>query len=148
MTLFPKNWHLGLAVALTGLMTAPIVLADSADNTVHAALSIEIASLDNYYDTAGSVTLLSRQIWDALFYIEPETAELTHALAASHSYVNDTTLEIELRQGVKFHDGRELTADDVVYTLNWIRNPDNAVRTITSPRFISSPNRRFYMWVA
>ena len=141
MTLFPKTWHLGLAVALTGLMTAPVVLADSADNTVHAALSIEIASLDNYYDTAGSVTLLSRQIWDALFYIEPDTAELTHALAASHSYIDDTTLEIELRQGVLFHDGRELTADDVVYTLNWIRNPDNAVRTITSPRFISSVER-------
>lgn len=141
MTLSIKNWHFGLAVALTGLMTAPVVLADSADNTVHAALSIEIASLDNYYDTAGSVTLLSRQIWDALFYIEPDTAELTHALAASHSYIDDTTLEIELRQGVLFHDGRELTADDVVYTLNWIRNPDNAVRTITSPRFISSVER-------
>jgi hypothetical protein len=51
MTFLPKHWHLGLAVALTGLMTAPVAMADSADNTVHAALSIEIANLDNYYDT-------------------------------------------------------------------------------------------------
>ena len=141
MTLFSKHWYLGLAVALTGFMTAPVALADKADNTVHAALTIEIANLDNYYDTAGSVTLLSRQIWDALYFIEPETAELVPALAAGHTYIDDTTIEIELRKGVKFHDGRDLTADDVVYTLNWIRNPDHSVRTITSPKFISAVER-------
>lgn len=141
MTLFSKNWTFGLALALGSAISAPPALADKADNTVHAALTIEIANLDNYYDTAGSVTLLSRQIWDALFYIEPETSELVPALAASHSYIDDTTLDIELRKGVLFHDGRELTADDVVYTLNWIRNPDNGVRTITSPKFIAGVER-------
>lgn len=141
MTLFTRHWHFGLAMALSGIMTAPVALASSADNTVNAALSIEIANLDNYYDTAGSATLMSRQIWDALFYIEPDTSELHHALAASHTYVDDTTLDIELRRGVLFHDGSELTADDVVYTLNWIRNADNRVRTITSPGFIAGVER-------
>jgi peptide/nickel transport system substrate-binding protein len=141
MTLLTKHWHFGLAVALTGMMAAPVAIAGSEDSTIRAALTIEIANLDNYYDTAGSATLMSRQIWDALFYIEPETSELKHALAASHTYVDDTTLEIELRRGVLFHDGRELKADDVVYTLNWIRNSDNGVRTITSPGFISEVER-------
>ena len=39
-------------------------------------------------------------------------------LATSWKYVDDTTLEFELRPNVVFHDGSKFTADDVVYTLN------------------------------
>ncbi len=141
MTLFSRSRDFGVALAVAGLLTTTTAYADAADNTMRAAFQIEIANLDNYYDTAGSVTVMSRHIWDALFYVEPETSELVLALAEGVTFVDDTTLEIDLRRGVQFHDGRELTADDVVYTLNWIRNPDNAVRTITSPRFIEDVER-------
>lgn len=33
-----------------------------------------------------------------------------------------------LRQGVKFHNGKELTADDVVWTINYVNDPRNAAR--------------------
>ena len=142
MTLFPNPRRFALAIAAATSLAAAVATApaqvQAANDTVRAAFQIEMASLDNYYDTAGSVTVISRHIWDALFYIEPETSELVPALAESHRFIDDTTLEITLRKGVKFHDGRELTADDAVYTLNWIRNPDNAVRTITSPKFIAN----------
>ena len=142
MTLFPNPRRFALALAAATSLAASVATVPAqvhaASDTVRAAFQIEIASLDNYYDTAGSVTVMSRHIWDALFYIEPETSDLEPALAESYRFVDDTTLEITLRRGVKFHNGQELTADDVVYTLNWIRNPDNAVRTITSPKFIAN----------
>lgn len=126
-----------IAFAACSGVSAPVVQAGKADDTLNAALQIEIANLDTYYDSAGSVVVMSRQIWDALFFIEPKTSALVPALAASHKFIDDLTLEIELRQGVKFHNGKQLDADDVVYTLNWIKNPDNKVRTITPPGWMS-----------
>ena len=38
-------------------------------------------------------------------------------IAASWSTPDPLTWEIRLRHGVKFHDGSELTAEDVVYSL-------------------------------
>ena len=41
-------------------------------------------------------------------------------LATSWKYVDETSLEFELRPGVVFHDGSKFTADDVVYTITSI----------------------------
>ena len=38
--------------------------------------------------------------------------------------MNETTIDVNLKQGVKFHDGSEMTADDVVYTYNFINKND------------------------
>jgi len=57
-------------------------------------------------------------------------------LAESLTWKDDQTLEIQLRQGVKFHDGTEMTADDVVFTFERIIN-ENAIEypeAHTSPR--------------
>jgi peptide/nickel transport system substrate-binding protein len=57
-------------------------------------------------------------------------------LAESLTWVDDQTLDIQLRQGVKFHDGSEMTADDVVFTFNRIIQ-ENAIEypeAHTSPR--------------
>ncbi|MFN8525795.1 MAG: ABC transporter substrate-binding protein [Chloroflexota bacterium] len=35
------------------------------------------------------------------------------------------SLKIELKKGVTFHSGRELTSDDVVFTLEWFKDPKN-----------------------
>ncbi len=61
---------------------------------------------------------MSHQVWDTLIYRDPETFQLKPLLATSWKYVDDTTLEFELRPGVTFQDGSPFTADDVVYTVN------------------------------
>ncbi len=57
-------------------------------------------------------------------------------LAEEMNWLDDVTLEVKLRQGVKFHDGVEMTADDVVFTFNRIiqENQIEYPEPHTSPR--------------
>lgn len=136
-----EKWKtLGTLIGLSALMVGPAaeVMADKANDTLRAALQIEIANLDTYYDSAGSVSLLSKHIWDSLTYIDPETSELLPLLAKAISFPDATTMEITLRKDVKFHDGSAFDADDVIYTLNWIKNPNNGAKTFADRKWIGS----------
>lgn len=60
-----------------------------------------------------------------------ERLELEPVLAESYEVSDDgLTYTFHLREGVKFHDGTELTSEDVKYTLDYYRNPDNATTII------------------
>lgn len=50
----------------------------------------------------------------------------TPGLAAKWDTSDYKTYRVELRRGVRFHDGHELTAKDVVYTYNSILDPQTA----------------------
>ena len=52
--------------------------------------------------------------------------DLQPALATSWEPIDPTTMRFHLRQGVKFSDGVEFTADDVVFTLNRVQDPKAA----------------------
>lgn len=57
-------------------------------------------------------------------------------LAEEMNWIDDTTLEVKIREGVTFHNGEDLTADDVVFTFERIIN-ENAIEypeAHTSPR--------------
>lgn len=133
-----KSTLAALALSAVGFMPAAPAFADKANDTLRIALQIEIANLDAYYDSAGSVSLLSRHIWDSLSYIDPESSELMPLLAESWEFPDEKTLDLTLREGVTFHDGSAFDADDVIYTLNWITNPESKVKTIADRKWIES----------
>ena len=51
--------------------------------------------------------------------------EIEGDLATSWEIPNATTYIFRLRKGVRFHNGREMTADDVTYSLDRVRDPKN-----------------------
>lgn len=102
-------------------------LAGKKDNTLNFAWTKELESLDRYYNTAREGMIVSRHLYDDLIYRDPETWEYKPLLAKSFKWVDNTTIEFELRQGITFHNGEKFDADDVVYTLNYMSNPDNKV---------------------
>lgn len=55
-----------------------------------------------------------------------EDGDLQPSLAASVDVLDDMTYQINLRQGVKFHNGEYLKASDVKFTLEYILNKEEA----------------------
>jgi oligopeptide transport system substrate-binding protein len=65
-----------------------------------------------------------KQICDSLIGLAPATAALRPAIAESWALAPDAKkLTLNLRPGVRFHNGRELVAEDYVYSLSRLVHP-------------------------
>ncbi|MCP4670626.1 MAG: ABC transporter substrate-binding protein, partial [Desulfobacula sp.] len=107
----------------------PSAFAGKKDNTLNVAFSKELETLDRYFNTAREGIVIARHAYDNLLYRDPVTYEYKGLIAKSFKWKSNIVMEIVLREGIKFHNGQELTADDVTYTLNFAANPDNKVKT-------------------
>lgn len=114
-------------VLIVGLAWVLPAFADKSSNTLNFAWTKELETLDRYYNTAREGMIVSRHIYDDLIYRDPQTWEYKPLLATSWKWIDPTTMELELHKGVVFHNGEKFDADDVVYTLNFVSNPDNKV---------------------
>ena len=79
-------------------------------------ISADVTSLDPHYVATQHNVGLGWNVFDALTRVD-EKARIIPGLAVSWKAIDPTTWEFKLRKGVKFHDGSEFTADDVVYSL-------------------------------
>ncbi|MDB5537029.1 MAG: peptide transporter substrate-binding protein [Devosia sp.] len=65
-----------------------------------------------------------KSLFDGLMDYEPGTSTLKPDLAESYTISPDgLTYTFVLHKGVKFHNGREMTAEDVKYSLDRVTNP-------------------------
>jgi len=107
------------ALTLCAAAVHPAVAGPS-DNSLRWASNNMPANLDFYTHNLREGIVLAHQIWDTLVYRNPKTGELEPNLAQSYRVIDDKTLEFTLRRGVKFHNGVEMTADDVVATVQYV----------------------------
>ncbi len=118
----------GLALtALFSVTGASAAIAAKKDNTVRFAYDQVIENVDPFFNNVRLGVIVSQAVWDTLIYRDPTTNEYKPHLATSWKWIDDRTLELELRQGVKFHNGEAFDADDVVHTLNFIGDVANKV---------------------
>jgi peptide/nickel transport system substrate-binding protein len=123
------------ALALGLLFAAPASASKKTD-TLGMAYDQAPESVDPYFNNVRIGVIIAANVWDTLLYRDPVTHEYKGQLAKSWKQVNDKTLEFELRQGVKFHNGEEFDADSVVYTLNYVADPANKAVTQQNVRWI------------
>lgn len=122
----------GLALAAAILAAAAFAApaqAGKKDDSVRYADPQVLDNADPYFNSVRVGVTFAHHVWDTLIYRDPKTNEYKPSLATSWKWIDDKTLELELRRGVKFHNGEEFDADDVVYTLNFVSNPENKVIT-------------------
>ncbi|WP_027040149.1 ABC transporter substrate-binding protein [Mesorhizobium ciceri] len=84
----------------------------------------DVATLDPAIGYDWQNWSMIKSLFDGLMDYEPGTTNLKPDLAESYEISPDgKTFTFKLRHGVKFHNGREMTADDVKYSLDRVTNP-------------------------
>ena len=118
-------------------VTAPAAEASvvSEPQTIIVALQAAPLTVDPADHRERNSETVIRNMFDGLVTRDP-VSNVYNEMADAFTWQDDTTLEITLRQGVKFHNGVEMTADDVVFTFDRIIK-ENAIEypeAHTSPR--------------
>jgi peptide/nickel transport system substrate-binding protein/oligopeptide transport system substrate-binding protein len=84
----------------------------------------DVATLDPAIGYDWQNWSMIKSVFDGLMDYVPGTTELRPGLAESYEISEDgTTFTFKLRKGVKFHNGREMTAEDVKYSLDRVTTP-------------------------
>lgn len=130
------------AMAFTlATVAATASFADKADDTLRVAFTKELESVDSYMNSAREGIVIQRAVWDGLLYRDPVTNEYVGNLATSWEWIDDLTIEFKLREGVTFHNGEPFNADDVVYTINFVADPANGVKTQRNVNWLKSADK-------
>jgi peptide/nickel transport system substrate-binding protein len=112
---------IGLAAALLGTVA-------NAENTLRWAAPLDIFSLDPVsYGSTVNLAFLNH-VYEGLVRYTPEF-DIVPALATEWELVDDgSAWRFYLREGVKFHDGAEFNADDVVASMERTADPKSPLR--------------------
>src|SRR5438477_5445142 len=102
-----------LSVVTFVLLLPALARAQGKDDTVVYALQSDVQNWDPPNSVLRESIILGYHVFDHLAARELKTGKVGPSLATSWRTLDDTTWEVKLRQGVKFHDGTPFTAGDV-----------------------------------
>ncbi|MEN9774701.1 MAG: Heme-binding protein [Pseudomonadota bacterium] len=121
------------AVATVLVLGSPFGLAERVQaqaNTITIALSTPVTTLDPHFHNLSPNNAMARHVFETLVSTDSAQRRLP-GLAESWRALSDTEWEFKLRKGVKFHDGSDFTAADVVATFARVPKVPNSPAAFT-----------------
>ncbi|MEL6219234.1 MAG: ABC transporter substrate-binding protein [Pseudomonadota bacterium] len=113
-----RPWLLATVAALT-------LGAGAVAEEITIGIASEPTAMDPHFHNLGPNNAISRHVYDNLI-LQNERQQLQPGLAVDWKPIDDTTWEFNLRPGVKFHDGSDFDADDVVCSFERAPNVPNS----------------------
>ncbi len=113
------------AVFLCLAACASFAVSPAIAKDIKVGLSGTVTSVDPHFYNASPNNSIAMQIFDRLTERTAE-GQLVEGLATKWEAVSETKWRFALREGVKWHDGKPFTADDVVFTLSRAGNVPNS----------------------
>lgn len=114
----------GLALAATGALAQVDEDAPQGGAMV-VTYQDDVATLDPAIGYDWQNWSMIKSLFDGLMGYEPGTTTLRNELAESHEISEDGLVHtFVLKDGIKFHNGREIGAPDVKYSLERVTNPE------------------------
>jgi peptide/nickel transport system substrate-binding protein len=122
--------------------TSPTEAASAVDpdGIIEAGISYALSGSFDPMIASGAVTVAANwHIFEGLVDLDPVTKEPYAALAADlPTQVDDTTYDVDLREGATFQNGEPVTADDVVYSYERVLDPESGSLFTTYINFIDT----------
>src|SRR6266545_2002225 len=116
----------GLALLLAlGISFPAPGSAQTKDDTIVYAVQSDVPNWDPPNSVLRESIIFGYHVFDHLAARDLKTGKVGPGLAVSWKTIDDTTWEVKLRKGVKFHDGTPFTARDVKATFDRVLNPEN-----------------------
>ncbi len=112
---------LACAAAVAAISLAPVVQAQ----TLTIGLGTEPTSIDPHFHNLGPNNQIAQHFFSRLIE-QDHKQKLLPGLATSWKPLDELTWEFKLRKGVKFHDGSDFDADDVIFSMHRGGNHPNA----------------------
>src|SRR3954469_5260716 len=112
---------LTVALIVAGLTATP-AQAQQSKQSLTVDLPSDAATLDPHVQWDTDSYSIYRNIFDNLLTRDAD-GKIVPQIAATWRYFSDTVIDFDIRTDVKFHDGTPLTAEDVVYSVKRITNP-------------------------
>ncbi|MCP1412530.1 ABC transporter substrate-binding protein [Paenarthrobacter sp. A20] len=115
----------GAASTTTGTTTN--TAAVNKDLTIEAGISYALSTGFDPLSSSGATPMAANlHIFEGLIELHPATRQPYNALAAADpKKVNDTTYQVTIRDGAKFHDGSPVTTEDVAFSFTRVMDPAN-----------------------
>ncbi len=130
-------WSVLVVSAVLGLWRTP-ALPGPAPGEVVVTFKDDITTLDPAIGYDWQNWSIIKSVFDGLMDYEPGTTKLVPHVAESYQVSADgRSYVFRLRRGVRFHNGREVTAQDFKYSLERVLNPKT-----------QSPGAGFYLGIA
>jgi len=103
--------------ALVGVVGWLALAGGAAAADLRIGMSADVTSIDPHFVNITPNNNVAWHVFEALTHVDAD-ARLIPGLAESWRAVDATTWEFKLRRGVRFHDGSELTAADVAFSID------------------------------
>lgn len=114
----------GVALAVLAIASPAFAQEEKQGGSMIVTYKDDVATLDPAIGYDWQNWSMIKSLFDSLMDYEPGTSTLATDLAESYTISEDgLTYTFKLRPGVKFHNGREMTAEDVKYSLDRVTNP-------------------------
>lgn len=132
----------GLPIAAVALgISTGAALAGKANDTLTWVTDRESPVVDPYYNRTRELVIIGNTAWDGLLFRDLKSGKFVPLLAKSYKWVDNVTLDFELRENVKFHDGSSFGPEDVIYTVDFTTNKDNGVVTLKNTSWMKSAEK-------
>src|SRR5215813_1747136 len=119
-----RRFALGVALLSAVVLALPEASpAQTKDDTVVYAMQSDTDTWDPPGSVLREAIILGYNVYDHLAVRDLKTRKVGPNLAVSWKNLDDTTWEVKLRQGVKFHDGTPFTSKDVKATFDRVLDP-------------------------
>jgi len=117
-----------LATAAAVALFAVPASAQKSSDTIKLTVQEGFPILDPYHAPSNEANQWSRDVYGRMVVYDESKRQMIGELVKSWKRVDDQTLEFELRDDIVFTSGNKFTADDVIYTLNYVADPAINIR--------------------